>query len=105
MSIKRDDQRSNLFSYLFADISGGLISRNFDRLLPRWGIWGKSASTENVWWGCPARHIFDRKESYGRVMDKYEGEARKNKGKIQEKVSQMKNQGGAYLCKMRGLEG
>ena len=55
--------------------------------------------------GCPARHIFDRKESYGRVMDKYEGEARKNKGKIQEKVSQMKNQGGTYLCEMRGLEG
>ena len=29
-----------------------------------------------------------------RVLDKYEGEPRKNKGKIQEKESRMKNQGG-----------
>ena len=40
-----------------------------------------------------------------KVLDKYEGEARKNKGKIQEKVSQMKIQGGTYLCEMRGVKG
>ena len=46
---------------------------------------------EMVGWGVPRAPFFliERK-----VLDKYEVEARKNKGKIQEKVSPMKNQGG-----------